>query len=241
MTETGIVSAPKITASTLRFYIEYRSDNTTVDKGSVYITVKGVETDLSNYYTKTEVDNLETQLRQEIGGIDTRVTTLENATPGTGGNFNPVDPVTDNGQILVGSTDGTYSWSTQTIQELWNTADGANTKATTNTNSITALDTRVTTLEQNVATKSTFILLSDLYPTSNVQDGTYADYPYRFDYEVTGLTVNDVVEVILGLAAATSGNVAPITRSDAGKFSIYCKTDSSISDTINAIVFKGGN
>lgn len=155
--------------------------------------------------------------------------------------FNPVETVTDDGQILIGYTNGTYTWATQTVQELWDTADGANRTANEAKTNVTALDGRVTTLEQNVATKSTFILLSDLYPTSNVQDGTYADYPYRFDYEVTGLTVNDVVEVILNLPAATSGNIAPITRSDAGKFSIYCKTDSSISDTISAIVFKGGN
>ena len=169
--------------------------------------------------------------------------------------FNPVEPVTDDGQILIGYRDGRYTWATQTVQELWDTADGANRTANEAKTSVTALDTRVTaldtsvtaldgkvtTLEQNVATKSTFILLNDLYPTSNVQDGTYADYPYRFDYEVTGLTSNDVVEVILGLPAATSGNIAPITLSDAGKFSIYCKTDSSISDTISAIVFKGGN
>ena len=64
-----------------------------------------------------------------------------------GGGFNPVDPVTDNGQILVGSTDGTYSWSTQTIQELWDTANGANTTANNNTNSITALEARVAALE----------------------------------------------------------------------------------------------
>ena len=83
------------------------------------------------------------------------------------------------------------------------------------------------------------ILLSDLYPTSNVSDGTYADYPYRYDYEVTSLTSNDVVEVMLSLADATSGNVAPITISDEGKFSIYCKTDSSITDIINVVIFKG--
>ena len=83
------------------------------------------------------------------------------------------------------------------------------------------------------------ILVSDLYPTSNVSDSTYVDYPYRYDYEFNGLTSNDVVEVMLSLADATSGNVAPITISDAGKFSIYCKTDSSITDTINAVIFKG--
>lgn len=157
------------------------------------------------------------------------------------GGFNPVETVTDDGQILIGYVDGTYTWATQTIQELWDTADGANRTANEVKTEVSALDTKVTTLEQNVATKSTFILLSDLYPTSNTQDGTYADYPYRYDYEVTGLTVNDVVEVILGLPAATSGNIAPITRSDEGKFSIYCKTDSSITDTISAIIFKGGN
>lgn len=83
------------------------------------------------------------------------------------------------------------------------------------------------------------VLVNDLYPTSNVSDGTYADYPYRYDFEITGLTSNDVVEVMLSLADATSGNVAPITISDVGKFSIYCKTDSSITDTINVVIFKG--
>ena len=159
----------------------------------------------------------------------------------SGSGFNPVETVTDDGQILIGYRDGRYTWATQTVQELQETADGANRTANEAKTSVTALNSKVTTLEQNVATKSTFILLSDLYPDSNVQDGTYADYPYRYDYVVTGLTVNDVVEVILNLPAATSGNIAPITRSDAGKFSIYCKTDSSISDTISAIVFKGGN
>ena len=83
------------------------------------------------------------------------------------------------------------------------------------------------------------ILVNDLYPTSNVPDSTYADYPYRYDFEVTGLTSNDVVEVILSLNDATSGNIAPITMSSEGLFSIYCKTDSSITDTINVVIFKG--
>lgn len=83
------------------------------------------------------------------------------------------------------------------------------------------------------------ILVNDLYPTTAQSDSTYADYPYRYDFEVTGLTSNDVVEVILSLADATSGNVAPITMSSEGLFSIYCKTDSSITDTINAVIFKG--
>ena len=83
------------------------------------------------------------------------------------------------------------------------------------------------------------ILVNDLYPTTAISDSTYADYPYRYDFEVTDLTSNDVVEVILSLADATSGNVAPITMSSEGLFSIYCKNDSSITDTINVVIFKG--
>ena len=98
---------------------------------------------------------------------------------------------------------------------------------------VDALNNTISSLENKV------VLVNDLYPTSNVSDSTYADYPYRYDYEVIGLTSNDVVEVMLSLADATSGNVAPITISDVGKFSIYCKTDSSITDTINAVIFKG--
>lgn len=36
----------------------------------------------------------------------------------SGGGFNPVETVTDDGQILIGYRDGTYTWATQTIQEL---------------------------------------------------------------------------------------------------------------------------
>lgn len=86
--------------------------------------------------------------------VDSVVYSEETISGGSGGGFNPVETVTDDGQILIGYVDGTYTWATQTVQELWDTADGANTKATTNTNSITALDTRVTTLEQNTATKA---------------------------------------------------------------------------------------
>ena len=42
--------------------------------------------------------------------------TWETYTPSSG--FNPVDTVTNNGQILIGNTDGTYTWSTQTITSL---------------------------------------------------------------------------------------------------------------------------
>lgn len=135
--------------------------NTYATKASV-TEISNTVTDIPNTYaTKTTVTDLETQLRQEIGGIDTRVTTLENATPGTGGNFNPADPVTDDEQILVGYVNGTYSWSTQTLPEIWNHADTAYTTANAVKDTInevdakvTALDTRVTTLEQNTATKA---------------------------------------------------------------------------------------
>lgn len=139
------------------YYTKTEVDNQFVDNATFNTTTMGINTILNDipntYATKTTVNDLETQLRQEIGGIDTRVTALESSSGGSG-NFNPQDPVTENGQILIGNIDGTYSWSTQTIQELWDTADTANTTATTATNSITALDTRVTTLEQTAATKT---------------------------------------------------------------------------------------
>ena len=134
--------------------------NTYATKASVTEISNTVNEIPNTYATKTTVTDLETQLRQEIGGIDSRVTTLENATPGTGGNFNPQDPVTDDEQILVGYKNGTYSWSTQTLPEIWNHADTAYTTATAVKDTInevdakvTALDGRVTTLEQTTATK----------------------------------------------------------------------------------------
>ena len=88
---------------------------------------------------------------------------------------------------------------------------------------------------------STFTLLSNLTASAGVSDTTYADYPLRFDFTVAGLTTSDMVEAVLSVADATSGNFAPITTTVDGKFSIYGKTGSSLSSSINAIVFKGGN
>lgn len=88
---------------------------------------------------------------------------------------------------------------------------------------------------------STFTLLSNLTASAGVADTTYADYPLRFDFTVAGLTTSDMVEAVLSVADATSGNFAPITTTVDGKFSIYGKTGSSLSSSINAIVFKGGN
>lgn len=88
---------------------------------------------------------------------------------------------------------------------------------------------------------STFTLLSNLTASAGVSDTTYADYPLRFDFTVAGLTTSDMVEAVLSVADATSGNFAPITTTVDGKFSIYGKTGSSLSSSINAIVFKGGS
>ena len=88
---------------------------------------------------------------------------------------------------------------------------------------------------------STFTLLSNLTASAGVADTTYADYPLRFDFTVAGLTTSDMVEAVLNVADATSGNFAPITTTVDGKFSIYGKTGSSLSSSINAIVFKGGS
>lgn len=88
---------------------------------------------------------------------------------------------------------------------------------------------------------STFNLLSNLTASAGVADTTYPDYPLRFDFTVAGLTTSDMVEAILNVADATSGNFAPITTTVDGKFSIYGKTGSSLSSSINAIIFKGGS
>jgi hypothetical protein len=45
LTATGFDADSLITASTLRFYIEYKSDDTTVDSGSVFITIKKIDSD----------------------------------------------------------------------------------------------------------------------------------------------------------------------------------------------------
>ena len=107
------------------YYTKTEADNQFTANTVFNTTTMGINTILNDipntYATKTTVTDLETQLRQEIGGIDTRVTTLESSSGGSG--FNPVETVTDDGQILIGYTNGTYTWATQTIQELWDTIE----------------------------------------------------------------------------------------------------------------------
>lgn len=131
--------------------------NTYATKTSVTEISNTVNDIPTTYATKTTVDNLETQLRQEIGNVDSRVTTLENKNDG----FNPADSVTDDQQILIGYVNGSYTWSTQTLPELLNTIDAATTNISGLDTRVTALDTkvislsdRVTTLEQTAATKA---------------------------------------------------------------------------------------
>lgn len=114
------------------YYTKQESEDQFASKSSFNTTVMGINAvldDIPNTYaTRVSVAGLEATVMGEISSLDSRVETLEDVAAGEG-NFVPLDPVTEDGQILVGNIDGTYTWSTQTITELYNTASTANTTA----------------------------------------------------------------------------------------------------------------
>ena len=59
-------------------------------------------------------------------------------------------------------------------------------------------------------------------------DSTYPDYPYRAAIPITGVTANDVAEVMFDVDQATSGDYAPVTVTYSGGVYLY----SSVNDPI---------
>jgi len=59
-------------------------------------------------------------------------------------------------------------------------------------------------------------------------DSTYTDYGYKCVLSVSGVTANDLAEVVFGVAEATSGNYAPVVETGAGTITIYSKVDDTI-------------
>ena len=65
-------------------------------------------------------------------------------------------------------------------------------------------------------------------------DNTYPDYPYRAAIPITGVTANDVAEVMFDVDQAISGDYAPVTVTYSGGVYIYSAVNDSI--TIPTIV-----
>lgn len=69
-------------------------------------------------------------------------------------------------------------------------------------------------------------------------DSTYTGFGYRCAIAITGVTANDVAEVVFGVAEATSGNYAPVCESYAGGVYIYSTVNTSI--TVPTIIIHKG-
>lgn len=65
-------------------------------------------------------------------------------------------------------------------------------------------------------------------------DSTYPDYPYRAAIPISGVTANDVAEVMFDVDQATSGDYAPVTVTYSGGVYIYSAVNDPI--TIPTIV-----
>jgi len=67
-------------------------------------------------------------------------------------------------------------------------------------------------------------------------DNTYTDYPYRAAIPISGVTADDIPEVVFDVAEATSGDYAPVSTSYNGGIYIYSARNDSI--TIPTVVVK---
>ena len=72
------------------------------------------------------------------------------------------------------------------------------------------------------------LTFSNVTASNWVVDNTYADYGYKCDLTCQGITANSVVEVMFGMAEATSGNYAPVCETSADTVTIYSKVNTSI-------------
>lgn len=67
-------------------------------------------------------------------------------------------------------------------------------------------------------------------------DATYTGYGYRAEIQITGVTSNDIPEVIFGATESISGNYLPIAESHSGGIYIYSKVNDTI--TIPTIIIQ---
>lgn len=79
-------------------------------------------------------------------------------------------------------------------------------------------------------------IVSNTSVSTWVADNTYQDYDYRATITISGVTSNDIPEVIFGATEAISGNYLPIAESITNGIYIYSKVNDTI--TIPTIIIQ---
>lgn len=69
-----------------------------------------------------------------------------------------------------------------------------------------------------------------------VTDSTYTDFPYKCSIAISGVTSDDVPEVVFGVDAATSGDYAPIVQAYNGGIYIWSAVNTAV--TIPTVLIK---
>jgi len=81
-------------------------------------------------------------------------------------------------------------------------------------------------------------IYTSIAASSWTADSTYADFGYRCAIAITGVTANDVAEVVFAQSEASSGNYASVCETYAGGVYIYSSVNTSI--TIPTILIHKG-
>lgn len=76
-----------------------------------------------------------------------------------------------------------------------------------------------------IKNKPKIIKVTNIVTSDCINNITYADYPYRYDFQILGVTESMIAEVIFDVTEATSGNFAPICQTYEGGVSVYGKVE----------------
>lgn len=85
---------------------------------------------------------------------------------------------------------------------------------------------------------STTLIKNNIAVSNWIEDTTYSTFGFRAEIEISGLTENDVCEVIFNQTDASSGNYAQVNSSSENKLIIYSKVNTEI--TIPTIIIIKG-
>ena len=71
---------------------------------------------------------------------------------------------------------------------------------------------------------------------SLIEDTDFAEYPYRYNIALEGVTTEDYPTVVFNQNDALGGNFAPYVKSYNGGISIYLKNNTAVTTTIPIIL-----
>ena len=222
-----------MTAGTIGGNISYSNGTTQTINAVKVPTAPGVTSAIEALQTRmTAVEQKNTTQDSQISAIDARVKAIED-TPGVGqfaaGKLGTIAGSAADGRVAA-EDDGTGSvngWSA--LKTRVTTAEG---QIATAQNDISALDGTVAQQTADISglmnsKQDKSLTFSNVTPVW-AADTTYSDYGFKGTITLSGVTSSMFAEVVFSVVDATSGNYAPICETFNGGIYIYGKVSDAV-------------